>query len=159
DVLVENSSEGTDTVQTGLTWTLGTNFENLTLTGSSNLNGTGNSVANVLTSNTGVDSLTGGTGNDTYVVNNASDVIVENSSEGTDTIPTGLAWTLGTNIENLTLTGSSNLNGTGNTLANVLTSNSGVNTLTGGTGNDTYVINNASDVIVENSAEGTDTVQ
>jgi trimeric autotransporter adhesin len=159
DVITESNGGGADSVQSSVTYTLGSYLDNLTLTGSSNLNGTGNSLDNILTSNTGVDTLTGGAGNDTYVVNNASDVIVENSGEGTDTVQTGFTWTLATNFENLTLTGSSNINGTGNSVANVITSNSGVDTLTGGTGNDTYVVNNASDVIVENSSEGTDLVQ
>ena len=45
-----------------------------------------------------------------------------------------VSYTLGNNVENLTLTGSANINATGNSLANVLTGNSGANVLTGGAG-------------------------
>ncbi len=81
--------------------------------------------------------MIGGTGNDTYVVDNAGDVVTEAASGGTDTVETGLAYTLGAEVENLTLTGTGAINGTGNTLNNVVTGNSAVNTLTGGAGNDT----------------------
>ena len=47
-----------------------------------------------------------------------------------------LSYALGANVENLTLTGNSGLNGTGNSLNNRLTGNSGVNTLVGGAGDD-----------------------
>lgn len=50
---------------------------------------------------------------------------------------TGIAWTLATNVENLTLTGAAAVNGTGNTLDNVLIGNSAANTLTGNAGSDT----------------------
>jgi len=168
DVVTENSSEGTDTVLASLTYTLATNVENLTLTGVSAINGTGNALANTLIGNSaantldggiGADSLIGGAGNDTYVVDNAGDVVTENSGEGTDTVQSSVTHTLSANVENLTLTGASAIDGTGNALDNVLIGNSAANTLTGGAGNDTYVVDNAGDVVVENSGEGTDTVQ
>jgi len=194
DVITENAGEGTDTVQTSLAYTLGNNVENLTLTGTTAVSGTGNTLDNYLTGNTaantltggagndtldggsGADSLIGGTGNDTYIRDNVSDVITENASEGTDTVITSLAYTLGNNVENLTLTGTTAISGTGNTLDNYLTGNSAANTLTGGagndtldggagadsliggTGNDTYIRDNTGDVITENAGEGTDTV-
>ncbi|WP_137887427.1 calcium-binding protein, partial [Pseudomonas sp. 2FE] len=185
DVLTELSGQGTDTVNSSITWTLGDNLENLTLTGSGAINGTGNTLNNVLTGNTnanildggaGDDTLIGGASNDTYIVDSIGDVATELNSQGTDTVSSSLDWTLGSNLENLTLTGTA-INGTGNTLNNVLTGNASANnlsgdagndtlnggagndTLTGGTGDDTYVVDSTSDVIVEASAEGTDTVQ
>ena len=62
--------------------------------------------------------MTGGAGNDTYAVDNAGDVVVEASGEGADTVSSSVTYTLAANVEDLVLTGSANLNGTGNTLAN-----------------------------------------
>lgn len=168
DTVVENAGEGTDTVQAGSTYTLGVDLENLTLTGTAAINGTGNAAANSLTGNgannqldggAGVDTLAGGLGNDTYLVDNTADTIVENGAEGRDTVLSAATFTLGANVENLTLTGSSAVNGTGNGLDNVLGGNSGANVLTGGAGNDTYVITDVLDTVVENANEGVDTVQ
>ncbi|WP_319002999.1 calcium-binding protein [Quatrionicoccus australiensis] len=186
DVVTENASEGTDLVQSSVTYTLAANIENLTLTGTTAINGTGNTLNNVLTGNAGnnkldggagADTLVGGAGNDTYVVDNTADVVTENASEGTDLIQSSVTYTLAANVENLTLTGTTAINGTGNALNNVLTGNAGNNTLTGGVGNDTldggagadilvgslgddsYFVDNASDVVTENASEGTDLVQ
>jgi Ca2+-binding RTX toxin-like protein len=176
DVVTENASEGTDTIQTALAYTLGTNFENLTLTGTGHVNGTGNAVANTITGNSGNntldggagnDTLIGGAGNDTYLLDSASDVVSENASEGTDTVQAAFSYTLTNNVENLILTGSANVNATGNALANTLTGNSGNNildggagadTMVGGLGDDTYVVDDAGDVITEAASAGTDTV-
>ncbi len=186
DVVTENASEGTDTIQSTVTYTLGSNVEDLTLTGASAINGTGNTLANILTGNSaantlsggaGADTMIGGAGNDTYIVDNTGDVVTENAGEGTDAVQSSVTYTLGSNVENLTLTGTTAINGTGNTLDNILTGNSAANTLTGdagndtlnggagndtmrgGAGNDTYVVANTGDVVTENASEGTDTVQ
>ncbi|WP_051206324.1 proprotein convertase P-domain-containing protein [Sporomusa ovata] len=195
DIVTENAGEGTDTVQSAITYTLGSNLENLTLIGTAAINGTGNTLDNVLTGNgannvltggagndtlnggAGADTLVGGAGNDTYVVDNAGDKVTENAGEGTDTVQSSITYTLGSNLENLTLIGTAAINGTGNTLDNVLAGNgvnnvltggagndtlnggAGADTLVGGTGNDTYVIDNIGDVVTENAGEGTDTVQ
>lgn len=177
DVLTELAGQGTDTVRSAFTYTLAAEFENLVLTGSTNLDGTGNSVANVLTGNTGINTLTGGAGNDTYVVQNTADVVVENAAEGTDIVESSATFTLSANIENLTLTGNAIINGTGNAAVNTITGNDTDNTLIGLAGNDTlngglgadvliggadndlYIVNDDFDVVVENNGEGTDTVE
>ena len=159
DKVVEASGAGTDTVKAALSHTLSANVEKLILTGTGNLNGTGNELANTLTGNAGknvlkgldgndtldgsagADRLEGGKGNDTFVVDNAGDVVVELSGTGTgiDTVKASVSHTLALNVEKLVLTGTGNINGTGNELANTLTGNAGVNILKGLTGNDTLV--------------------
>ncbi|SSC65252.1 hypothetical protein [Ciceribacter selenitireducens] len=52
-------------------------------------------------------------------------------------VRSSISLTLGANVENLLLTGTGNLNGTGNSIANSLTVNAGANVLTDGGGNDT----------------------
>ncbi|MEI9899814.1 MAG: calcium-binding protein [Hyphomicrobium sp.] len=175
DVVIESANQGTDTVLASITYTLGTNVENLTLTGSGNINGTGNTVANILSGNAGNntlsggggdDAMSGGSGNDTYVVADAGDTVTENTNEGIDTVQSSVSFTLGANVENLTLTGSANIDATGNELDNTLTGNSGSNVIDGGagddimiggSGNDTYVVDSAGDTVTDTS--GTDTVQ
>ncbi|MHC8373711.1 M10 family metallopeptidase C-terminal domain-containing protein [Pseudomonas sp. MDT1-85] len=136
-----------DTVLSSISYTLGSNLENLTLTDGDNLDATGNALGNRLTGNsgtnvldggTGADVMIGGSGNDTYVVDNLKDAVSETSTLASeiDTVRSSVSWTLGTNLENLTLTGSNNLNGAGNALNNIINGNSGNNLLNGGAGND-----------------------
>ncbi len=108
--------------------------------------------------------MLGGTGNDIYRVDNTGDVVVENADEGTDTVYSSIAYTLGDNVENLTYTGSQDFSRiVGNELNNVIIENSGFNimdggigadTMIGGLGNDGYFVDNVGDVIVENLNEG-----
>ncbi|WP_162148510.1 polysaccharide lyase family 7 protein [Asticcacaulis sp. AC402] len=158
DLVVEAAGAGKDTVQSGRTWTLAENLENLTLTGSEAVDGFGNALNNYLSGNTAVNVLTGGLGDDSYKVHTSSDVVVENSGEGTDTVFAIANFTLSANIENLTLIGINHVTATGNGLNNVLIGNTGINTLTGGLGDDTYYIQNATDTIIEQHLQGTDTV-
>ncbi|WP_447983402.1 calcium-binding protein [Nitrospira sp. Nam74] len=157
DVVIENPNEGTDTVKSSISYTLGLNVENLTLTGNAAINGTGNALNNTLTGNSAANVLAGGLGNDTYVVGEA-DTVIEHANEGTDTVQSAVSWVLVANLENLTLTGSATINGTGNELNNVLTGNSAANVLIGGTGDDTYIIG-AGDTVIELANEGMDTVK
>jgi Ca2+-binding RTX toxin-like protein len=177
DTITENANQGTDTVQSSVTYTLGNNLENLTLTGTTAINGTGNTLNNIITGNSsnntlnggaGIDTLIGGLGNDTYQVDTTTDTITENANQGTDTVQSSVTYTLGNNLENLTLTGTTAINGTGSTLNNIITGNSsnntlnggaGIDTLIGGLGNDTYQVDTTTDTITENANQGTDTVQ
>ena len=81
--------------------------------------------------------MRGGAGNDTYVIDNSNDVVSEDSNQGTDLVQSSVDYIISDNdVENLTLTGSSNLYGDGNASANTIRGNSGANTLRGGAGND-----------------------
>lgn len=186
DVLIELPGEGTDTVQSSINHALLANFENLALTGSAAIDGTGNAANNLLTGNgganlltgldgddtlnggAGADTLVGGTGNDLYVVDNTGDVVTELAGEGTDTVNASVSWALGANLENLTLTGSAAINATGNELNNVLTGNSAANILDGGLGddsmaggggNDVYIVDSSGDVVTEAVNQGLDEVR
>ncbi|MEJ6021971.1 putative Ig domain-containing protein [Ramlibacter sp. PS4R-6] len=203
DVVTENANEGFDTVNTSLTYVLGANVEKLVLTGSNNRNGTGNELNNVLIGNSGGNSLQGGAGNDTldggggadtlkggagddlYYVYGGAGTITEQAGEGVDTVASFNSWSLGLNFENLLLTGTGDVDGTGNALVNVITGNAGANVLKGGDGDDTlyggagnddlrgeagsdamlggqgddtYEVKDATDVVTEFAGEGIDTV-
>ncbi len=195
DAVVELAGEGTDTVNSSVSYALAANVEKLTLTGSAAIDCTGNELDNLLTGNAaantlfggtgndslnggaGADILVGGIGNDTYMVDSTADVVVELAGEGTDLVNSSVTYALADNVENLTLTGSAAIGGTGNDLDNVLTGNSTINALSGGagndwldgkggadvlsggSGNDIYVVDSAGDSIVELANDGSDTVQ
>jgi len=165
DAVIESSGRGTDQINSSVSFDLaGQYIERLTLTGSGNINGTGNSLANTLTGNagnnvldgrTGVDTMAGGAGNDTYTVDNVSDVVVENGSEGTDQVNSSVRFNLaGQHIERLTLTGSRNISGVGNSLANTLTGNTGNNELDGRMGSDTLTGGLGADMFAFGTALG-----
>ena len=176
DVVVEVTGGGTDGVIASVSYTLASNIENLALTGTADINGTGNSLnnaiignagANIIDGGAGIDTMTGGNGNDTYYIDNVGDVVVETASAGTDTVCASITYTLGSNVENLILTGTAAINGTGNALDNAVTGNVGANilnggvgadTMTGGGGDDTYYVDNAGDLVVESASSGTDTI-
>ncbi|WP_438282102.1 hypothetical protein [Pseudomonas alabamensis] len=150
DKVIETSANGgIDTVIASVTRTLGEYQENLTLSGNAHINGTGNALANTLTGNAGnnvlnggagADTMIGGMGNDTYYVDSANDKVIETSANGgIDTVIASVTRTLGDYQENLTLSGTSAINGTGNPLANTLTGNAANNVLTGGAGNDILI--------------------
>jgi Ca2+-binding RTX toxin-like protein len=176
DVVTEDSgvTNGVDLVQASVSYTItDADIENLTLTESAAVNATGNASANTLTGNTGnntldggggTDTMAGGAGNDTYKVDVVGDVITEAASAGTDTVETASTYTLGANLENLTLTGTAAINGTGNNAVNTLTGNSGNNILDGGAGVDTMVGGAGNDSLIGgvgndslNGGNGTDT--
>ena len=157
---------------------------NVVLSGSDNINATGNTSDNYIVGNSGNntldggqgnDVLIGGVGNDTYVVDTIYDTLVELADEGVDTVISAISYILPKNFENLTLSGSAT-NGTGNDSSNIITGNTSSNNLYGlagddtldgkggnddlfgGIGNDTYYVYSLSDRIYENKNEGDDKV-
>ena len=130
-----------------------------------------------LVGGTGSDSMVGGDGNDTYVVEDALDVVSETNAlaaGGIDLVQASLSYVLGSNLENLTLTSTGEINGRGNVLnntiignagANILDGDAGVDTLTGGGGDDTYIVDLTTlgalqdTVTAEGTNAGTDTLQ
>jgi Ca2+-binding RTX toxin-like protein len=97
----------------------------------------GNDGDDTVDGGTGIDNLNGGFGNDLYIVDNLGDVAGEVAG-GVDTVQSSVNHILSVNLENLTLTGSADIFGTGNdSRANVIVGNSGANTLSGGFLNDT----------------------
>lgn len=222
-------SGGVDLVKSSVTHTLGIGIENLTLTGSAQIDGTGNESANTITGNSGNNALWGGEGNDQliggagndglgggagndnlnggaggdhlggesgndllfggadhdvlqpgdgndyldggagadymdggngddiYVVDNVGDQAEELSlfTTGVDLVKSSVSHTLGLRIENLTLTGSAPINGTGNEKNNAITGNSGNNVLTGLAGNDQLIANGGNDKLDGGSGKDT----
>lgn len=178
DVVIEAASGfgETDLVRASISYRLGAHLEHLWLTGEANLDGTGNELANRITGNTGnnvldggagADDLAGGKGDDTYVVDDVNDVVTETVDEGTDTVRASVSHTLARNVENLVLSGTGDITGAGNELANTITGNAGKNLLNGGAGadqliggegDDTYIVDHEGDLVVERAGEGGDTV-
>ncbi|MBD2614920.1 DVUA0089 family protein [Nostoc punctiforme FACHB-252] len=105
----------------------------------------------------GTDTLNGAAGNDTYIIDGAVDTIVEAANSGTDVVRSSITYTLAANVENLRQTGTSAINGTGNTLNNFLFGNSANNTLNGRAGNDTLDGNLGNDIL--NGEDGNDSLQ
>ncbi|RYZ15249.1 MAG: heme peroxidase [Alphaproteobacteria bacterium] len=154
DVVVELAEVGIDTVETTLdAYTLAANIENLSYTGAAAFTGAGNELDNVIIGGAGADTLTGLGGNDTYVVT-AGDVIVEAAGGGTDTVSSSASYTLGAELENLTLTGGGATNGTGNAVANAIIGNDGANQLFGAGGDDNINGGDGADLI--DGGEGND---
>lgn len=110
----------------------------------------------------GADTLIGGAGNDQYFVDDEGDVVLESNNAGVDTVNSSIDYTLGENLENLTLEGNA-IGGTGNVLDNIIIGNdegntidggTGADTLAGGLGDDLYFVDNSMDVVAEFENEG-----
>jgi Ca2+-binding RTX toxin-like protein len=97
---------------------------------------------------TGADTLLGGTGDDLYVVDNIGDVAIEAANGGADTLSASISYTLGIAVENLVLTGTAAINGTGNSGSNTLTGNDAANSLSGADGNDQLLGNGGADTLI-----------
>jgi Ca2+-binding RTX toxin-like protein len=176
DAVIENLNEGNDTILASVSYGLTANVETLVLQGSADLQGFGNGMINALFGNSGnnlldggggADAMAGGPGNDTYIFDHAVDTASENANEGNDTVLSTVSTTLSSNIENLVLQGSADLQGYGSAQGNTLYGNAGNNLLNGfggadlmvgGAGNDTYFADSSADACFETPGQGTDTV-
>lgn len=108
----------------------------------------------------GGDVIYGGGGNDTYIVNSPTfisehklvggevppDSFVEDAG-GIDLVKSSIDFTLPEFVENLTLTGTAAIDGTGNNLANKIAGNSAANVLRGLGGNDSLLGNGGRDTL------------
>ncbi|EGF93283.1 hemolysin-type calcium-binding repeat 2 copies family protein [Asticcacaulis biprosthecium C19] len=169
DKVVELNGEGTDIIYSSASYSLsGRYVEVLTLTGTANTNATGNSLGNTLNGNTGSNSLdgaagndtmAGGLGDDTYYVQTTGDNVVEAGGQGTDVIFSTVSYSLsGRFAEVINLTGSANINATGNSTNNTLTGNDGTNTLNGKGGADYLAGGLGADVFLFEASSGKDTI-
>lgn len=196
--VIEIDAGGNDTVSVGSTYSIASrlDLENITLTGGAHINATGNAydgtvagnavniligndgnnILDALSSNNAGDTYGGSLGNDTYMADEAND-IVTGLDIGVDLVMASVTYDMSakaTAVDNLTLTGITNIDGTGNALANLIIGNTGNNTLTGlggddtfrggggvgvdtfigGAGNDTYFVDNSATIITELTGEG-----
>ena len=178
DRVREANGQGHDQVFSSISFSLaGQYIEDLILTGSANINATGNSLnnfllgnsgANVLNGGSGADEMRGGLGDDTYYVDHIGDRVFEARNYGYDHIISSVNIDLaGIHVERVTLTGSANLNIKGNSLNNALVGNGGNNIIDGGTGrddmrgeggDDTYYVDNLRDRVFERDGGGYDRV-
>jgi Ca2+-binding RTX toxin-like protein len=147
---------GYDTVHAAISYTLASSVEALVLEGDGDLSATGNNLANFIQGNagdnlidggTGFDTMAGGAGDDTYVVRESGDRVVERAGEGVDTVLASVSVQLSDHVENLVLTGTAAVNGTGNALANRITGNTAANLLSGGDGDDVIEGGGGADVL------------
>jgi trimeric autotransporter adhesin len=168
DTIVENANQGIDTVKSFISYTLSDNLDNLIVLATNAVFAGGNSLNNTITGNNIGSTLAGGGGNDLYIVTGNTDLIIEDFSQGIDTVRATGSYTLGANLENLTLLSRNAKVGRGNDLDNIITGNNsdnildggaGADTLVGGKGADTYLVDNLGDVVVELVGGGIDIVR
>jgi len=143
-------------------------------TGYDNLNGgadndalSGGGGNDTLDGGTGADNMLGGQGDDVLIVDNAGDVVFEGMNAGIDLVQSSISYSIANSVgvENLTLTGSSNIDGTGNDGDNAVTGNGGINALSGaggadviwaGAGNDSLLGGDGADIL--NGYTGNDSI-
>ncbi|BBU56658.1 hypothetical protein KU6B_29230 [Mameliella alba] len=188
DIIIEEEDAGIDLVRSSVDFelrTFGLTLENLTLTGTADLSGTGNGLDNVLTGNSGDnalngawgndviygmagddtlqdtkgnDTLVGGTGNDVYYIDSPDDVVIELPGEGHDRINTSVTfrmWADAPEVEDLVLTGSGAIDGIGNAWNNHITGNGAANYLDGARGHDLLEGGGGADTLLGQSGADT----
>ncbi|OAQ14248.1 hcalcium-binding protein [Bibersteinia trehalosi Y31] len=164
DKVIEIIEGGYDIIKSSVSYTLPAYVEELQLTGNAHLNATGNTENNRLVGNhgnnrldgkSGADIMIGMGGNDTYIVDSHQDKVIEKPNQGTDTVIASVSYTLPANVENLELSGKSNISATGNELNNTLKGNAGNNRLIGYEGNDTLIGGKGNDFLM--GGKGNDT--
>ena len=96
----------------------------------------GTDKADILKGSSGADMMAGGKAGDVYYVDNLGDQVTELAGGGVDFVKSQVSFTLGANVEKLSLQGTANIDGVGNQLANTILGNGGDNHLSGGAGND-----------------------
>ncbi|WIU38523.1 M10 family metallopeptidase C-terminal domain-containing protein [Methylorubrum extorquens] len=119
------------------------------------LGGAGNDTIN---GGADADQMSGGLGDDVYGVDNVGDVITELPGAGFDTVYSSISYTLPSDVEVLFLTGTADINGTGNDGANTLIGNAGRNVLIGRGGDDVYLVDGNGDTVIEEAGGGYDEV-
>jgi Ca2+-binding RTX toxin-like protein len=147
---------------------------------------TGGDNDDLLDGGGGDDLMVGGAGNDLYVADSVGDRAIEAAEGGVDEVLASVSYTLRPEVENLSLTGRSEIDGTGNRGDNHLVGNSAANVLTGldgddvlrglggndrleagrgrdlmagGQGDDLYIVNDQFDAITEVRKQGIDSVE
>ena len=146
DRVIELAGQGIDKVNTTVSFDArGQHIENIAVAGEARANVVGNELDNVIVGNSqpnaingglGADKMVGGGGNDVYYVDNTGDRVVEAAGGGVDTVRASITYTLGAEVENLTLVGSRQINAIGNALNNTLIGNDRPNVLLGHGGRD-----------------------
>jgi hypothetical protein len=146
DVVTEYVNEGIDTVKSSVSYALGANVENLILTGSTSscgqttaINGTGNTLNNLLVGNAANNTLNGGGGNDILQGGAGNDTLL-------DTVSTCSGGASGNNVFD------------GGIGADKLTGGTGNELFIGGVGNDTISTGNGADILAFNRGDGADVV-
>ncbi|HEY9627941.1 MAG TPA: hypothetical protein V6C84_11615 [Coleofasciculaceae cyanobacterium] len=112
--------------------------------------------SDTLEGGSGNDRMEGGNGDDLYIVDSQGDQIIEKPQTGIETVESSISFDLGAKapgarLDNLILTGTQDLNSTGNEADNTLTGNSGRNTLNGKSGNDTLIGSLGNDTLIGGS--------
>lgn len=106
----------------------------------------GNSGDDTLNGGLGADMLIGGSGRDTFIIDDTGDVI-SGSTRGHDLILSSVSLTMARGFEDLTLTGTDDINAIGTARGNTITGNEGDNIIIADGGRDTVAGGDGDDII------------